>query len=173
MTPGAINIGDHLAKICHLYKAKDIDYLEKYLLALKKCNLVLWEDKHYALYIPFGQNSIHELQAIVKRANVSNFLQLTELEIISLSKCEYIAASIFNLLGINSFNELLLGMPFSYEGNEDGFRLITTFVTREIDLAVSELSLLYVVDKFPHNTLEEIRKIWPDIRDQFNFEYDI
>jgi hypothetical protein len=64
-------------------------------------------------------------------------------------------------------------MPFSYENKEDGFRLILTFITREVDLAVSELSLLYVVDKFPHNTFEEIKKIWIDIKNICNLNYDI
>ena len=173
MTPGAINLSSHLAKICSNYSERGIDYLNQYLISLKKCDLVLWEDDYCALYIPMGQNSVHELQSIIKRSNVSNFLELKEEEIRSFSRCEAIAAAIFKLLGINSFNELVLNMPFSYEGNTEGFRLITTFVTREIDLAVSELSLLYVVDKFPHDTLEEVRKIWSDIRTQFNLNYDI
>src|SRR5207237_10178755 len=40
-----------------------------------------------------------------------------------------------------------------------------SFITREIDFAVSELSLLYVVDKLPYHTLKEARKHLPLILD--------
>jgi galactose-1-phosphate uridylyltransferase len=173
MSPGGINLGDHLAYICHEYSKIGVDYLASYLHALKASHYIIWEDDYCALYIPFGQMSVHELQAMVKRRNTGNYLHLTDQEIHSLSKCEFIAAKIFEKLGINSFNELMISMPFSYENKEDGFRLILTFITREVDLAVSELSLLYVVDKFPHNTFEEIKKIWIDIKNICNLNYDI
>ncbi|MBI2418222.1 MAG: hypothetical protein HYV28_10050 [Ignavibacteriales bacterium] len=169
MSPHAVNLGDHLAKICHHYSEKGIDYLGAYIDALRLINYIIWEDDNCALYVPFGQISIHELQVIIKRRNTSNFLHLTDKEIYSLSKCEYIVTKIFERLGINSFNELLISMPFDYEKKDYGFRLILTFITREVDIAVSELSLLYVVDKFPHHSRDEIRRIWGELKNRYNF----
>ena len=120
-------------------------------------DLVLWEDpsKLVTLYVPFGQISIHELQIMVNREGVGNYLQLTREEIHALSRAEYIATRLYQKMGIQSFNEVLLTQPFS--ANEEFVRLILTFVTREIDIAVSELNLLYVVDKLPEASRDEIR----------------
>jgi len=65
-------------------------------------------------------------------------------------------------IGINSFNEIVLSKPFDSE-NDERFRLVLTFITREVELAVSELSLLYVVDKHPSDTLAEVKKYLPGI----------
>jgi galactose-1-phosphate uridylyltransferase len=159
MLPGSINLGDHLRHICNSFgtQTSPLDYLKCYRETLRMADLVLWEDpsKLVTLYVPFGQISIHELQIMVNREGVGNYLQLTREEIHALSRAEYIATRLYQKMGIQSFNEVLLTQPFS--ANEEFVRLILTFVTREIDIAVSELNLLYVVDKLPEASRDEIR----------------
>lgn len=146
MAPGSLNLADHLAFVCEAYSRRGIDYLGRYLDTLKRGGLLLWEDAHVALYVPLGQTSIHELQIMVKRPDTNHYLELTYPEIRSLSRAEFIATCLYRAMGINSFNEIVLSRSFDHSGPVR-FRVIVTFITREIDLAVSELSLLYVVDR--------------------------
>jgi galactose-1-phosphate uridylyltransferase len=158
MLPGSINLGDHLREICRIFHARtpSIDYLGRYLDALRRATFVLWEDprKLVTLYVPFGQTSVHELQVIVNRPGVGNYLQLTDDEIRALTRAELIVTRLYQRVGIQSFNEVLLSQPF--DSREPTVRLVLTFITREIDIAVSELNLLYVVDKLPEQTRDEI-----------------
>jgi len=160
MLPGSINLGDHLRRICHSFGAQmpPVDYLELYVDALRAADFVLWKDPDdlVTLYVPFGQISVHELQIIVNRRGVGNYLQLGPKEILALSRAEYIVTRLYQKMGIQSFNEVLLTQPF--DADEPFVRLILTFITREIDIAVSELNLLYVVDKKPEDSRDEIRK---------------
>lgn len=173
MTPGAVNMGTHLAEVCRAFQQSGIDYLQCYLAALREAKLVLWEDDFFALYVPLGQMSVHELQAMVKRPNVSNFLQLNDQEIQSLSKCEFIAASVLAEIGVNSFNEIMITDFLDSEYSASNFRLVFAFVTREVDLAVSELCMLYVVDKYPEDTIDEARRIWPAVKEKCNLDNDL
>lgn len=152
MAPGSVNLADHLARICEAYASRGVDYLGAYLQALKEAGLILWDNEHVALYVPLGQISMHELQVMVKRPNRNNYLELDKSEIRSFSRAEFIATQLYKELGINSFNEIVLSRQLSSK-SAINFRVIATFITREIDLAVSELSLLYVVDKHPTDTL--------------------
>jgi 3',5'-cyclic AMP phosphodiesterase CpdA len=158
----SVNAADHLSRLCGVCKDNNIDYLDRYLDLLRRSKLVFWEDDFVALYVPFGQISIHELQAMVKRPNSGNYLELNDDEIRSLSRVEFFVTRLYQKIGINSFNEILLLKPFEGK-HDDDFRLICTFITREVDLAVSELSLAYVVDKKPEDTLSEIKKYFGDI----------
>lgn len=158
MVPGSVNIGDYLARICtkfYFEKETSIDYLGSYLSYLRKAGHIVWEDDNVSLFVPMGQISTHELQIIVKKER-HNFLELNHDEIKSLSKAEYYVTQFYKMIGITSFNEILISEPFNKETK--GFRLIMAFVTREVDLAVSELNHLYVVDKFPDDTLIQIKK---------------
>src|SRR5208283_5577929 len=132
---------------------------ESYLEALRRAGMVIWEDEHVALFVPFGQIALHELQIMVKRPT-RHFLELTVQEVRLLSMAEYIVARLYGRMDINSFNEIMLSLRFA-EDTVQKFRLIFTFITREVDLAVSELSLLYVVDRQPCDTVNEIARVWP------------
>jgi hypothetical protein len=160
MAPGSVNLADHLYRICLAYESHELDYLEAYLAALQKSRLVLWEDENVALYVPFGQIAVHELQIMLKRPGTPNLTELSREEVVSLSRAEFIVARLFGLLDINSFNEVILSLPFARTETKY-FRLIATFITREVDLAVSELSLLYVVDRHPYETVLKIDEVWP------------
>jgi galactose-1-phosphate uridylyltransferase len=164
MAPHSVNLADHLRAICLTYERQKParDYLQEYYLALQKAGLVIWEDKekHVALYVPFGQIAVHELQIMIRRPGRRTFLDLDEGEIRALSQAEYIVSRLYGRLDINSFNEILLSLPFE-DTESEKFRLIFTFITREVDLAVSELSLLYVVDRQPSDTVLEINRVWP------------
>jgi galactose-1-phosphate uridylyltransferase len=151
------------------YEAQDPprDYLGSYCEALQSAGLVIWEDKHVLIYVPFGQIAVHELQIMLREPGRRTFLDLTEPEIKSLSQAEWIVTQLYNRLDINSFNEILLSLPFN-DRESSTFRLIFTFITREVDLAVSELSLLYVVDQHPSHTVREINRVWPS-RDPADF----
>lgn len=162
MAPGSVNLGDHLSDICDAYSRQGIDYLWSYYKALKHAGLILWQDDYVVLYIPMGQISAHELQVMVKRKNTNHYLELTDEEIHSLSTAEFIVTRLFREIGINSFNEIMISRPF--DSRTEGFRIIFTYITREIDFAVSELSLLYVVDKQPYDTLNEAKKYIPKIK---------
>jgi galactose-1-phosphate uridylyltransferase len=162
MPPGSVNLGDHLAKVCTDAAAEGIDYLACYLAALEQADLVLWSDENVALYVPMAQISVHELQAIMKRRHTRHFLELSESELRSLSRAEAIVTKLYSSIGINSFNEVILSQSFDANEN-NGFRLVATFITREVDLAVSELNLLYVVDKHPSDTLAETKQRMPEI----------
>lgn len=131
--------------------------------ALDRAKMVIWSDDNVVVFVPFGQIALHELQIMIKRKPTRTFLDLSEAEVQSLSRAEYIVARLYGRMDINSFNEIMLSLPFS-ENRSKTFRLIFTFITREVDLAVSELSLLYVVDKHPSDTVMEINKVWPSRR---------
>ena len=162
MAPGSLNIADHLESICEAYSRRGIDYLGRYLETLRRGGLVLWEDEHVALYVPLGQISIHELQIMVKRADANHYLELTRREIKSLSRAEYVVTRLYRAMGINSFNEVVLSRSFERR-HPCGFRVIVAFITREIDLAVSELNLLYVVDRDFTDTALVARQHLPEI----------
>jgi len=170
MTPDSFNLADHLSEICEEYQKKGIDYLHEYLKTLEEKGFIIWQDEHVALYVPLGQTSLHELQLMVKRKGVHHFLQLTEPEITSMSKAEFITVQLFKRLGINSFNEIL--MAESFNATTPCFRLIMAFITREVDLAVSELNQLYVVDKHPSDTVRAINEQWQYIHEQYGFVKD-
>ena len=91
------------------------------------------------------------MQIMVKRAGACNYLSLSREEIKSISKAEAVAILFLKELGIKSFNEILINLPF--EENSTYFRLIICFLTREVDIAVSELNQLFVVDKHPEDTV--------------------
>jgi hypothetical protein len=164
MAPGSVNLADHLRAICLNYERcqPKRDYLREYYMALKNAGLVIWESekKDVALYVPFGQIAVHELQIMMTREGARTFLDLGESEIRSLSQAEYIVTKLYSRLNINSFNEILLSLPFD-DKESTSFRMVFTFITREVDLAISELSLLYVVDRHPSDTVAEINRVWP------------
>ncbi len=162
MAPESVNLADHLRSICLAYETQDPprDYLGSYCEALESAGLSIWKDDHVIVYVPFGQIAVHELQIMLRQPGKRTFLDLTPPEIVALSRAEWIITQIYNRLDINSFNEILLSLPFN-DNETSTFRLIFTFITREVDLAVSELSLLYVVDQHPSHTVSEINRVWP------------
>jgi hypothetical protein len=104
---------------------------------------------------------------------IRTYTDLTEHQVKSLSRAEWIATRLFVKLEINSFNGLMLSLPVDAEA--DGFRPIFCFVTRESDLAVAELNLLYVVEDEPGWTIEEINRVWPSrkIADLTSHEHEM
>jgi galactose-1-phosphate uridylyltransferase len=160
MTRDSVNLADHLNEVCLAYDKLGVDYLAKYLEAIDAAGLKIWEDENVVLYVPFGQISLDELQIMVKKRKKPTLLWLDEAEIASFSQAEFAVTRLFDRMEINSFNEVILGLPEDTL-HSDSFRLIWTFITREVDLAVSELNLLYVVDRHPYNTVEKVDKIWP------------
>ena len=107
--------------------------------------------------------SVHELQIMIKCRNSGSFTALTPSEIKSLSLAEFYVTRLYQKMEINSFNELTYVKPFASTQEDDGFRLICTFITREIDLAVSELNSAYVVDKKPEDTIALVKRYLPDV----------
>lgn len=154
MMDGPVYLSQHLTRLCKHFESKGIDYLGRYLEELEKRGFVIWKDAHVALYVPLGQISVHELQAMVIGKGKSHFLSLTEDEVRSLSRAEFIAIQIFKKLKVGSFNEVML--TENLNSKTRNFRLVLSFVTREVDLAVSELNQLYVVDKHPQDTIKAI-----------------
>ena len=154
MARSAVNLADHVIRLCQAHEAKGRDYMGLYLEALARTGFVVWADERVALCVPVVQMAVHELQLIVNRQGASNYLDLTDGEIESLSKAEYVAIQTLKSLGISSFNEVML--TDELKGRSATFRLVVAFVTREVDIAVSELNHLYVVDKHPMDTIQAI-----------------
>jgi hypothetical protein len=102
---------------------------------------------------------IHEIHVMFKRAGAANFRDFTDEEIASFSRAEFIVTRLYEKLNIGSFNEVFLLDRFQRGTGRprSKFRAIATFITREVDLAVSELSMAYVVDKLPEHTCNEAR----------------
>lgn len=71
----------------------------------------------------------------------------------------FIVTRLYEKLNIGSFNEVFLLDRFQRgtDRPRSKFRAVATFITREVDLAVSELSMAYVVDKLPEHTCNEAR----------------
>jgi len=63
-------------------------------------------------------------------------------------------------------------MSEEFNGGTANFRLIMAFITREVDLAVSELNHLYVVDRHPADTVIAINEKWQYIKEQYGYEKD-
>ena len=162
MAKGSFNLGDQLARICDAYEERrGIDYLKSYLSTLRQAGLVIAEDDFIALYVPLGQIAAHELQIMIKRPT-KTFLDLTYDELRSVSFAELGVAKLYAALGINSYNGIVITQQFDASDGAN-FRLIFAFVTREIDLAVSELNMLYVTDKHPYDTVVEADRHWAQV----------
>ena len=162
MAPGTSNLANQLIEVSQAYENHGIDYQGAYLNALEQAGYVIWQDDYVKLYVPYGQSSLYELQAMVVWPR-GYFTDLSEEEAISLSKAEYIALRLFKALGINSFNHVVLSKLFD-DKRAPRFRLVEIFITREVDLAVSELSSLYVVDQHPWDSRNRIMEEWEKIR---------
>ena len=80
------------------------------------------------------------------------------------------ALRIFKHLKINSFNQVTLTKMLK-DPRAPRFRFVETFITREIDLAVSELSMLYVVDQHPWDSRNEITQAWETIKGEVLGEF--
>ncbi len=156
MASGSVNLGNHLYELCKAFSDKQ-NYLDYYLEFLRQEKMVLYEDLHVALYVPFGQISLHELQIMIKSSGVQDYLSLSLEQIESLSIAETIAIKLLDALEIHSFNEILITLPFDVK--ESDFKVVLCFLTREVDLAVSELNHLFVVDKYPENTRDILKPI--------------
>jgi len=158
MTPGSVNLATHLSSLCD----ENPGYLSSYIEFLRQEGMILWEDKYTVLYIPFGQISLHELQIFVHHSDAAiatNYLSLSREQVESLSIAETIAIRLLKseALNIHSFNEIVLNLPFDSEN--ENFHMIMCFITREVDIAVSELNHLFVVDKYPENTRDLLAPI--------------
>jgi len=162
MADGCFNLGDHLTRICEVYDQRlGIDYLDCYLSTLRQARMLIGEDDYVAIYVPLGQIAVHELQIMIKR-QTRTFLDLDYAELRSLSFAELGVAKLYAALGINSYNEIVISQRFDARAKTT-FRVIVSFVTREIDLAVSELNLLYVTDKHPYDSVLEVNAHWDQV----------
>lgn len=170
MAPRTTNLAERLIEVSQAYWNHNVDYQGAYITTLRESEYIIWEDKNVALYVPYGQCSKYELQAMVLNPNGC----LTELrtdEVVSLSKAEYIALRLFKSLEINSFNHVILSKLYN-DTRAPKFRLVEAFITREIDLAVSELSMLFVVDQHPWDSRNEIMSKWESIKDDVCLEME-
>lgn len=158
MPPRGTNIAERLIEVSEAYWNHGVDYQANYYAALRKAGYVIWENKHVALYVPYGQCSKYELQVMVREPR-GCLTELTIEEVISLSLAEYFALRIYKALEINSFNHVMLS-KFYNDTRAPQFRLVETFITREVDFAVSELSMLFVVDQHPWDSRNEINNKW-------------
>jgi hypothetical protein len=167
MAPRTSNLAEQLILVSEAYWRQGIDYQACYHAALSTLNSVddysyiVWEDTQVALYVPYGQCSKHEMQIMTLQPR-GNITDLEEEEMASLSKAEYIAIRIYKELNVTSFNQIVLSKLFK-DHRAPRFRLVVSFVTREVDLAMSELSMLYVVDQHPWDSRKEIQTAWKRI----------
>jgi hypothetical protein len=162
MPANGANIAERLIEVSQAYWNHGVDYQKAYYGALDEAGYVIWQDQWVALYVPYGQSSKSELQVMALRP-CGNVTDLKEEEIVSLSKAEYIALRIFKGLGINSFNQVVLSKLLG-DTRAPQFHLVEAFITRDVDLAVSELSMLFVVDQHPWSSRNEINEVWQKIR---------
>jgi galactose-1-phosphate uridylyltransferase len=158
MVPNTTNLADHLITVSSAYSNIGIDYQKQYIKALREADYVLWEDENVVLYVPYGQISTHELQIMMKR-EFGSYIDFNAAEIESLSVAEFMVFRIYKELGITSFNSIFLSKLFE-ETKAPHFRVVQIFLTREVDLAVSELSTLYVVDQHPSESMQHIKTIF-------------
>lgn len=170
MVSRTCNLAEQLICVSQAYWSDGIDYLACYQKALKQHGYVIWQDDHVMLYVPYGQCSMHELQAMTVQP-CGSFTELTVEQVISLSKAEYIALRIFKALGVGSFNQVLL-TKLHNDTRAPKFRLVEAFITRDVDLAVSELSMLYVVDRHPWASLQEVVKAWESLTTEVTMELE-
>jgi hypothetical protein len=162
MAPRTSNLAEQLILVSEAYSNINIDYQACYLSALRSADYVIWEDKYVALYVPYGQCSLHELQAVVKRPCATH-VDFNNNEIESMSKAEFIVLQLYKELEISSFNNILISKLFN-DSRAPNFRVVQTFVTREVDWAVSELSMLYVVDQHPHDSRNMLATAFKNIK---------
>ena len=162
MAPRTSNLAEQLILVSEAYSNINIDYQARYLSALRIADYVIWEDEYVALYVPYGQCSLHELQAVVKRPCATH-VDLNDNEIESMSKAEFTVLQLYKELEISSFNNILITKLFN-DSRAPNFRVVQTFVTREVDLAVSELSMLYVVDQHPRDSRNVLATAFNNIK---------
>ena len=158
------NLAEQLIIVSEAYSNMNIDYQDCYIAALRNADYVIWEDNKCVLYVPYGQCSLHELQIMIKRP-CGSFIEFDKDEVVALSQAEYIVFKIYKTLGITSFNSILITKLFN-DARAPTFRVIQTFVTREVDLAISELSMLYVVDQHPSESAREIKQAFEKVKEE-------
>lgn len=161
MVTNTTNLADQLITVSDAYSNFNIDYQGCYIDALRDAGYVIWEDRNVVLYVPYGQIATHELQIMMRR-KFRSYVDFTDKEIESLSVAEFMVFRIYEQLGITSFNSIFLSKLFE-ETRAPDFRVVQIFVTREADLAVSELSTLYVVDQHPNESMQQIKKFFRNI----------
>ena len=169
MAPRTSNLAEQLIIVSEAYSNMNIDYQDRYIDALEKADYVIWKDKKEkcVLYVPYGQCSLHELQIMIIRP-CGSFIEFDDDEVVALSQAEYIVFQIYKTLGITSFNSILITKLFN-DTRAPKFRVIQTFVTREVDLAISELSMLYVVDQHPSVSANEIKQAFEKVKENLLF----
>lgn len=169
MAPKSSNLAEQLIVVSEAYSNSNMDYQGCYLKALENADYVIWKNDKVVLYVPYGQCSLHELQIMTIRP-CGTYVDLTPEEVDSFSMAEFIVYRIYNELGITSFNSVLITKLFN-DARAPNFRIVQSFVTREVDIAVSELSSLYVVDKHPKDSRDLIVGVYQKIEKEVNEEF--
>ncbi len=164
LAAGTSNLAEQLITVSQAYWNHNIDYQDSYIKALESSGYIIWPGSHVVLYIPYGQSSLYELQAMIRKP-CGSYSDLSTEQVVELSKAEYIALRLFKALGITSFNHVILSKLFN-DNRAPQFRLVECFITREVDLAVSELSMLYVVDQHPWTSRNIIIGIWEELKSE-------
>ena len=147
--PDADNLYKHIRNL----SIDPIDFVEEYLNVLKEKNLLLTESDYLFSYCPFAPRFKDEVHLITKVPMKVRNYHGDILE--SLSHVLYEVIRKYSAMGIESFNVEFLQ---DREEDERSFSVIK-LSPRQSQLAYSEISGRFVVDRFPEETARIMREI--------------
>ncbi len=156
---GNYNAGDSLGALCEAYADQYVgaDYFEDYMRAVRKAGLLIKENRHAALIVPFAQRFKSEMQIIALDRGVGNLRDTNEDQRAALAEIEHHAMQILATEKLHSFNEVWYMTRFSTD-NRFGQRLVISLCPRTSIYAMYELSHNFVVDELPWDSAAILKK---------------
>ena len=156
--PGNYNAGDSLGALCEAYGRlhPGADYLQDYMSAIRRAGLLIKENQHGALFVPFAQRFSNEMQLMSLDYGVGNLADTSENQRIALAQLEHHGIQILAKAKLHSFNEVWYMTRFSTD-NRYGQRLVVSLCPRTSIFAMYELSHNYVIDELPWDSAASLR----------------
>ena len=166
---------DAVASTVEAYRKElGIDFFEYYLYGLRRAGLTIWEDENVVLYAPFAPRMKDELGIFAKGPEIANYISVVSRHDLRQSINNAIFLAIRGLselkvprnprdkeseltpANIQSFN--LLTWQKDLNDKRRGYRLRFELMPRQNTWAFAELFNIYVVDRYPEDTANLMRR---------------
>ena len=139
---------------------KNIDYTGEYIKAIKSSCLDIKIGKYFILFAPFAPRFKDEIHILPLNFDIPNLISVTQNQINELISFIYLTINSFkgennSKLYIPSFNIIFEGANFN---EKDNTRIMISIIPRQSEIAYSELSSRFVIDKFPEDTAKDIKE---------------
>ena len=163
---GYLPDSDRIENVCAEFEKMGIDYMGKYIEAVRTAKLNVFETKNFIVFAPFAPRFKDEIHIVSKTTKFSNLTMINSEQIQEISNSiikiftAYINMKFPNKDG-NMVNAGIDSLNIEFLGNrvdsKSQGRLLIKIMPRQSDLAYSELLGRFVIDRYPETTAEAIR----------------